>query len=112
MKKLVTLALITLSSLSVNAADADKEARKKEMFEKAKSMATSNIDKRISALQDTKSCISSASDKEALKKCRQKAKENAQALRKESKSRRQEMRKKIQEQRKKNRADRKSKHED
>lgn len=111
MKKMITMTLIllsTLASTSTFAADGNKEARKKEMFQKAKQMAVANIEKRISALQDTKSCISSASDKEALKKCREKAKDRAQSLRKESKERRKEMKQTIQAEREKRRAQRES----
>lgn len=83
MKTLISLMLILSSTLASYAADTDMAAKQKERFAKAKSMAEANIDKRISALQQTKSCISGANDKNALRKCRQEAKQRNQALRQE-----------------------------
>ncbi len=108
MKKII-LGLSFLSSILISptfADDAAKEARKKEMFQDAKSMATKNIDQRISALQETKSCISSASDKDALKKCREAAKDKAKNFRKENKERRKEFKDKIKAERSKRKSER------
>ena len=108
MKKLICIGLLLCAPLSF--ADDNKGAQKrKERFEKAKQMATSNIDKRISALQGTKSCISSASDKESLKKCRESARSKAKAMREENKAKREEMKAKWKEMKKKRKEARKNK---
>jgi len=88
MKKVICIGLI-LGTGFVSAAE-DKEAKKKERLEMAKSMASSNIDKRIQALQEMKSCISSATDKESLKTCREQAKSKAESMRAENKAKRKE----------------------
>jgi len=93
MKKLISLMLILGTTLTSYAnTDANKDARKKERFAQVKSMAQSNIDKRISALQETKSCISSANDKDSLKSCRQEAKKRHQAIKQEMKQMREQFR--------------------
>jgi hypothetical protein len=46
-----------------------------KMFEEKKAKLTENIDKRISNLNEMKSCVAGAKDKSALKECRKKMKE-------------------------------------
>lgn len=92
MKTLISLMLILTTTFSSYAADTDRAAKKKERFTQVKSMALANIDKRASALQETKSCISGANDKEALKNCRQQAKQRNKAFKDEMNQKRQQMR--------------------
>ena len=69
---------------------ANKEKMKKEMFEIGKKESLTNLDKRIQHLQETKSCVSSASDGKALKKCRMEARKKGESLRAEMKEKRKE----------------------
>ncbi len=55
---------------------------KEENVNEMKAKLTERLDKRISQLQETKSCIASATTKEDLKKCREKNKMNRQSLHK------------------------------
>ena len=66
-----------------------------EKFALFKERALENIDKRISQMQNTRSCISNANDRETLKACRKGMKEN----RKEWKEKRKEWKAKRQERR-------------
>lgn len=86
--------VITLTPLH---ADEDK---KKENFSKVKAEALANLDKRIKHLQDTKSCVSSSSDRKALKECRQTARERGEALRSEFKEKRKAMKEQVMQRRK------------
>ncbi len=72
MKTLLTAILFSLCS-SVSAQDG-------EMFAKAKEHHLANLDKRISLLQEQKSCASSATTKDALKACRDTHKSQMKAL--------------------------------
>lgn len=92
MKVLVAVLFLLLS---VNSLAEEKGSGEK--FQKAKSMMLEKIEKRISNLQDVKSCVSSASNKEALKSCREKMK----AHRAEMKEQRKDWKKKRKERRKK-----------
>lgn len=74
MKKLI--ALFTLLTLTAVYAEGDQ----KEHFEKRKGEMLSHIDAQISALNETKSCISSASNQEAIKACREAAEKKREAL--------------------------------
>lgn len=56
--------------------------QKEEKFQEVKSNLTSHLDQRIAHLQEVKSCVSAAKDRDALKACRKKMKE----VRKEMKS--------------------------
>lgn len=67
------------------------ETKKTENFAKAKSDALANLEKRISHLQETKSCVSSASDRKALKACRMEARKKGEAMRAEMKDKRMKM---------------------
>lgn len=59
-----------------------------ENFDKLKSMVSGNIDGRISALQTFKSCVQSASNKDALKACRQSHKESMKKMHESNKAER------------------------
>lgn len=92
MKKLL-IGLTILSTVAI--AHNHDEEMSAEKFAKFKERALENIDKRIAQMQSTRSCISSASDKEALKECRKDMKENRQEWkekRKEWKAKRKEKR--------------------
>ncbi|TNF30487.1 MAG: hypothetical protein EP319_04835 [Deltaproteobacteria bacterium] len=84
-----TLVMLSFLFLSFNAFSEDGKKGDGQNFEKAKSMMLENIEKRISNLQDVKSCVSSASDKSALKECRKKMK----SMNTEMKGKMKEMRK-------------------
>lgn len=73
------------------------EEMKKEMFEVTKKESLSNLDQRIQHLQETKSCVSSASDGKALKKCRMDARKKGESLRAQMKEKRKEMKDKHRE---------------
>lgn len=64
---------------------------KNEMFAKAKEQALSNVDKRISSLNEMKSCFSGATNQEGMKACRKKHKEQMEALHESNEARRKEM---------------------
>lgn len=70
--------------------DAKKQEMKKEMFEVTKKESLSNLEQRIQHLQQTKSCVSGASDNKALKACRQEARKKGEMLRAEMKQKRKE----------------------
>lgn len=76
---------------------------KAENFSKAKEMALSHIDKRLTLDQAHRSCVSAASDREALKACREKHQTSMQSL----KSDRKGMKEKFREGRKDRRKDKK-----
>lgn len=61
-----------------------------ENFEARKAEATKEIEERIAKLQEHKSCVSAASDQEALKKCRESMKEFRQEEKAERLNRRKE----------------------
>lgn len=77
---------------------------KKENFAKVKADALANLDKRIQHLNDTKSCVSSSSDRKALKECRKSARKRGEALRSEFKEKRKEMKEKMMQRRKERKA--------
>jgi hypothetical protein len=86
------LIITFLVSLTPIHADANM---KKENFAKVKSGALANLDKRIKHLQETKSCVSSSSDRKALKECRKSARKRGEALRSEFKESRKERKEKM-----------------
>ncbi len=69
--------------ISLNAGAEEKKEKSQESIAEIKTRLTQNLDKRISQLQETKACVSAAQDKEALKSCRERSKEQRQALHKE-----------------------------
>lgn len=77
--KLMTAVLFLTVCSSVSANEGD-------MLAKAKEHATSNIDKRIGFLQELKSCVSSATDKGSMKKCREEHKSKVKSLKDENES--------------------------
>ena len=62
------------------------------MFQKGKAMMLSNMDKRISILQESKSCISSASNRDQMKDCHIKMKAKMKEIKKDAKENKTEMR--------------------
>jgi hypothetical protein len=67
------------------------DSKKAEMFEKRKAHAVQNVDKRIVILTAFKSCISSASNKDAVKACRKINKSSMKSLKEANKALRQSM---------------------
>lgn len=61
-----------------------------EKLEEVKSKLISHLDQRITHLQATKSCVSSANDKDALKACKKKMKEGGKEMREAWKKKREE----------------------
>lgn len=96
--KFLTIAVLFSVCSSVSAQEG-------EMFAKAKEHALSNIEKRQGYLSELKSCVSGASNKEAMKSCRQKHKEQVKSLKDANESWREgmksEMKTKREERRKK-----------
>ncbi len=106
--KVIIAGLLVCSSLAF----ADHHEEKGENFEKAKAMVSSNIDERISNIQTFKSCVNSASDKAALKSCRDAHKETMKKMKESNKAEREafkEERKSNREERKKEREEKKKK---
>ncbi|MCB0351804.1 MAG: hypothetical protein KDD38_11515, partial [Bdellovibrionales bacterium] len=69
MKSIVLCAILALSV----SAFAEGE-KKEENFAKRKTEMLEGIDKKIAAMQEHKTCVSAASDKDAMKKCHEKMK--------------------------------------
>ena len=86
--KLITL-VFGLISFSAFAED-------KQFFEKMKAMKLANIEKRIAYINELKSCVTSAADKEAMKVCNEKHNSDMKALH----SDRNEMREQFKQERK------------
>lgn len=76
--------LVMISLFTINAYATD------EMFAKQKNNIEQNLEKRISILQEEKSCISSSTSKEDFKKCREKSSISHKALETENKAKRAE----------------------
>jgi hypothetical protein len=74
--KMVMLSFFLVMSVPVFANE------KTENLYEVKAKLTERLEKRIAQLQETKSCIASATTKEDLKKCREKNKMNRQGLHK------------------------------
>lgn len=72
-------------------------AEKEEMLEKGKAMMVSNIDKRITVLQQTKSCISAATSRDKLKECGKKMREQMREVKEDALDDRKEMKAKFKE---------------
>lgn len=88
------LCLMIAMSFSVQAKDG-------KHFEEGKSKLIENITKRISILETTKSCISSASNREVVRECRKAQKSSMKSLKDDKKAWKSE-RKKLREARKAN----------
>ncbi len=69
-----SLFLSTVLALSFSAFADHHEEDAKLDFPAMKEKVTKNLDERIAALQEHKSCVSAASSKEELKACREKMK--------------------------------------
>lgn len=78
MKYLVIFSLMSFSALA-------HDANGKPTVAEIKEKMTARLDSKISALQETKSCVSSAETHEALKACRQKMKEQHKAFKEDMK---------------------------
>lgn len=71
---------------------ADEEENKGKNIEDIKSHILQKMDKKISILNNFKSCVSSASSHDAIKSCRQQKKESMKAIKGEHKGKRKEFR--------------------
>lgn len=85
--KLFILTLFSVSTLATGNGEVNKEQRE-EMFNKMKSEILKDIDKRISYMQENKTCINSASSRDDLKNCREAVESKMEALREERKQKR------------------------
>lgn len=106
MKLLKTFCLVILF-FSIPLSAEEKGKGKGKYFQEAKAAATSNLDKRIQHLQETKSCVSGSSDHKALKACRAAARKKGESLKAEMKEKRNKAkaeRMKRKEERKKNKS--------
>jgi Skp family chaperone for outer membrane proteins len=104
MKLLKTFCLVILFFSTPISAE---EKGKGKYFQEAKAAATSNLDKRIQHLQETKSCVSGSSDHKALKACRAAARKKGESLKAEMREKREKAkaeRMKRKEERKKNKS--------
>jgi hypothetical protein len=72
-----------LASLSLFADDTSKELK----IEEVKSKMISHLDQRIEHINKTKSCVSSATTKDAIKTCREQMREEGKAMKDAWKSR-------------------------
>ena len=75
--KFLTTIIVSVFSLSVFAQDG-------EIFGKAKEHHRSNLDKRISYLQEQKACAAASTDKDGMKACREAHKAKVNALKEEN----------------------------
>jgi hypothetical protein len=90
MKKFIVLSICFLSLNSI--ADHHDEKGGKT-FEEKKAMALAGIEKRISFINETKACVSAASNESGLKACREKMKSERKAWRENKKKQRAENKK-------------------
>ncbi len=67
--------MIALTCMSLNAFPADDDH-----FAKVKTMMLTNIDKRLGYLQEHKTCVTAAADKDAMKACHDKHNAEMQSL--------------------------------
>ncbi len=74
--KFFMLSVLMLGSVAVY-------AQKEEKFDEHKKMILAEMDKRISLLQEERSCMASASDHNSMKACREKAKASHEKMREE-----------------------------
>lgn len=93
MKKILILTVLGFTTISF-AKEMDKER-----FEKRKAKTIAMADMRIASLNNLKTCVSSSSDKDSLKKCQESHREKMKSemkARKEMRKKRKEMRKEKQ----------------
>lgn len=100
--KFMTMALLALSFSAFAEGDG-------EMFKKHKDMVVANMEKRIGILQESKSCISAATNKDQLHACRQKMKESMKGIKDDSKEARAAMKAEFKANKEKKKAERKAK---
>ncbi|EQC46840.1 hypothetical protein [Bacteriovorax sp. Seq25_V] len=93
------LILATIFSLSTFASD-NKDAKKGEKFEAAKTKILAGMDERISSLTEGKACISAAKNREELKSCRAKMKEKMKGMKEKRQEHKKAMKKKMKEKKK------------
>lgn len=82
--------LVSALMLTTTLAFAQNEKPNKPTVEQQKAKILEGIEKRASILNEFKSCVTSASDRDALKTCRETHKKANQELRKDRKARRQQ----------------------
>lgn len=90
--KVLAVALLVLSAGTF----ADEVADKAALFGDVKQAVLTNLDQRISNLQEAKTCVSAANDQAALKACKQKMMESQKALHAQMKGQREGFRAKRQ----------------
>ncbi len=91
MKKLL-IAGLCLFSLTAFADETEEGAGKN--FEEHKAKMIEGIDKRIAGMNELKSCVSAAKDRDAVKACREKMKDMREDMREERKERKEKRKKK------------------
>lgn len=87
MKFFMIMALVSTSVFAQNASTANTQAAN---LEQVKQMTLAHMDKRIAIIQEGKTCVQSATTREALKACHQQMKEKRKALKSESQAARQQ----------------------
>ncbi len=90
MKKIIVLSLCLLSLNSLADHHDEKEGK---TFEEKKAKALEGIEKRISFINETKACVSSATNDAGLKACREKMKAERKEWREAKKQQRAEKKK-------------------
>lgn len=95
MKNIIYSLSLIIAFTGLAFAEQDKEQKKQQVLQEAKSRAMANIDKRISILQSGKSCLSSANSREDLKSCRKTMKESMKSHREQSKAEREQFKSKM-----------------
>jgi hypothetical protein len=90
MKKIIVLSLCFLSFNSFADHHDEKEGK---TFEEKKAKALEGIEKRISFINETKACVSSATNDAGLKACREKMKAERKAWREAKKQQKAEKKK-------------------
>ena len=73
---------------------AEHHAGEGKSFEEHKTMMTQKIDKKIANLNEAKTCVQGAKDKEALKACHEKMREQKKEMKKEWKDKKKDKKKK------------------
>lgn len=90
MKKMLVLSLCLIS---FNSFSDHHEEKNGKTFAEKKAIALEGLEKRISFINETKSCVSSATDEAGLKACREKAKAQHKAWKEAKKQKRAEKKK-------------------
>jgi hypothetical protein len=90
MKKMI---ILSLCCLSLNSFADHHDEKDGKTFEEKKAMALEGIEKRISFINETKACVSSATNDAGLKACREKMKAQRKAWKDAKKQQRSEKKK-------------------